>query len=147
MLENVESIFDNYKEMLKKLKKKVYQENMSKFRDEYGHYFEEMVECVDEALEEDKTDTINEIAVTLIDAVKQKYEKNGKMNGRTQADLNFFMIYYVFPAILLIENENVTLIADEIRDEWRKTFKNSNISYTDYESLLGSFREKIFGIF
>ena len=69
------------------------------------------------------------------------------MNGRTQADLNFFMIYYVFPAILLVENENVTLIADAIRDEWRKAFKNSQISYTDYESLLGSFREKIFGIF
>ena len=73
--------------------------------------------------------------------------KNGRISGPLQLDLNFFMIYYVFPAILMTEHEDAVLIADQIRDEWGNRFKDSKIQYTDYDSLYGAFREKIFGIF
>ena len=64
-----------------------------------------------------------------------------------QTDLNFFMIYYVFPAILLTEHDDAKLIADYLCSRWGEKFKNSKIQYTDYDSLYVSFREKIFGIF
>ena len=61
--------------------------------------------------------------------------------------MNFFMIYYVFPAILMTRSACADQVAQAVRDGWSQRFKNSNIGYTDYESLLGSFNEKIFGIF
>ena len=43
--------------------------------------------------------------------------------------------------------EYAKLIADSICSAWGKRFKESQIQYTDYDTLYGSFREKIFGIF
>ena len=89
-----------------------------------------------------------EIADTLINRVEKKFaSKKGKIDSRTQVDLNFFMIYYVFPTILGTEHEYAKLIADSICSAWGKRFKESQIQYTDYDTLYGSFREKIFGIF
>ena len=68
-------------------------------------------------------------------------------DSAVQTDLNFFMIYYVFPTILGTEHEYAKLIADSICSAWGKRFKESQIQYTDYDTLYGSFREKIFGIF
>lgn len=146
MLEQVESMFDDYENMLKKLKKKSYEERMKEFRDKNGHYFAEMTAHVESA-DADKGTACREIADVFVKAVQEKYQTNGRIKGRTQADLNFYMIYYVFPAILLTEHENAKEIADAICEKWGKNFKDSKIGYTTYDSLYGSFREKIFGIF
>mgnify|MGYP006876761013 CR=1 FL=1 len=145
MLNQVETMFDNMLIMMKKLKKASYEKNMKEFRQQHGHFFEEMAEFVEAG--EDKEAAAKEIAVVFTDAVKEKFSVNGKIRSRTQADLNFFMIYYVFPAVLLTENENKDLIAKSIRDEWAVKFKDSNIGYTDYDKIYGGFREKILGIF
>lgn len=145
MLNQVESIFDNMVAMLKKIKKKTYEPRMEEFRKNYGHYFTEMTEYMDS--KEDKAQAAEDIAEAFIGAVKSYAEVKGKIGGRKQADMNFFMIYYVFPAILLTEHENAKDIADAICKKWGKTFKDSNIGYTTYEKLNNSFRNKIFGIF
>lgn len=145
MLNQVENIFDNMVPMLKKIKKKTYEPRMKEFRENYGHYFTEMTEYMDSREEKDKA--AEEIAETFVGAVKSHAEVKGKIGGRKQVDMNFFMIYYVFPAILLTEHENAKDIADAICKKWGKTFKDSNIGYTTYEKLNGSFRNKIFGIF
>lgn len=145
MLERVESIFDNMVVMLKKLKKKNYEERMMNFRQEYGHYIQEMTEYVDS--QEEKEAAVNTIAEVFTDKVKEHAEVKGRINGRKQADMNFFMIYYVFPAILLTEHEAAERIADAICEKWGRTFKDSKIGYTSYEKLYESFRNKIFGIF
>ena len=147
MLENVAEIFDNSQTMLKKLKKSIYETNMKNFREKYGHYFDEMTEVMESVKEDEKLETAENIASVFVEAIKDKYEIKGKIKGKTQADLNFFMIYYVFPAILLTEYDKAEIIADAIRDKWRTSFKNSQISYTDYDTLYKSFREKILGIF
>ena len=61
--------------------------------------------------------------------------------------MNFFMIYYVFPAILMTRSACADQVAKAVRDQWSRSFKNSDIGYTDYDSLLGAFNEKIFGLF
>ena len=82
---------------------------------------------------------------------KQKYEENMEnfmaANEAYFLDLNFFMIYYVFPAILKRNHEYAKLLADTLCETWGSSFKNSKIGYTDYETLYKAFREKIFGIF
>ena len=62
-------------------------------------------------------------------------------------DLNFFMIYYVFPAILMTQYDDAKLMADTLCETWGNSFKGAKIGYTDYETLHESFKEKIFGIF
>ena len=98
---------------------------------------------------DEKESAAAEIAEVVGASVENRFTQGAKkrISSRTQADINFFMIYYVFPAILKTEHEQCRLIADSICAEWKKRFKNSEIGYTDYDSLYKSFREKIFGIF
>lgn len=145
MLEQVAEIFSNMKEMLKKVKKNNYEARMNDFRKSYGHYFDEMVTYVEK--EEDKEKAADEVAAVFVERVKEMAEVKGKISGRKQVDMNFFMIYYVFPAILLTENEQSKAVADAICRLWGDTFKDSRIGYTTYEQLYGSFRNKIFGLF
>ena len=145
MLDHVENIFNNMPEMLKRLKKASYAERMEKFRDEHGHFFREMTDAVE--LAEDRDAKAAEIAGVVVEAARERFTVRGRINGRTQTDMNFFMIYFVFPAILMTRSTCADQVAKAIRDQWSRTFKNSDIGYTDYESLLGSFTEKIFGIF
>lgn len=146
MLNGIETIFDNRDQMLRHLKKKSFEKNTQSFIDSYGHYFREMTEYVDSV--SDKEQAAAEIANTLVNCVEKKFvSRKGKIDSRTQVDLNFVMIYYVFPTILGTEHEYAKLIADSICSAWGKQFKESQIQYTDYDTLYGSFREKIFGIF
>ena len=132
--------------MLRHLKKKSFEKNTQDFIDSYGHYFREMKEYVEAA--EDKDAAVDELAQCLVNAVDKKFKnKKGKISARTQMDLNFFMIYYVFPTILKLESPDAKRIADGICKVWSRTFKESDIQYTDYDTLYASFREKIFGIF
>lgn len=145
MLQGIEQIFSEKDEMLKHLKKKNFEKNTDTFLEKYGHFFMEMSDYVNAA--EDKEAAAKEIGQCIVDAVKENFtNKRGKIDGRTQIDLNFFMIYYVFPTILST-GECGTIIADGVRDMWRASFKEGDIQYTDYESLHSSFKEKIFGIF
>ena len=147
MLDHIEIVFENMKPMMKKLKKKNYKSNMEEFLAKYGHYFNEMTEHVGSA--EDKAAAADEIARTFAEKVEKAYisPQKGKIESVVQLDLNFFMIYYIFPAILRTEHEDARLIADHLREEWGRRFRDSNIQYTDYDSLYAAFREKIFGIF
>ncbi len=147
MLDKIETMFDNMNGMLKKLKKKSYEENMRQFLNKNNHYFCEMMDYMDAAEEKEKA--AEEIAAVLGECVEDMFGKGSKnkITSPVQTDINFFMIYYIFPAILKTEHEYCRLVADSICSEWKTRFKNSEIGYTDYDSLYDSFREKIFGIF
>lgn len=147
MLENVETMFDNMRDMLKKLKKKSYEENMEQFLKKNNHYFHEMIQYMDAT--DDKEKAAGEIAAVLGECVESTFGRGvkKKIPSSTQADINFFMIYYVFPAILKTEHEHCRALADSICREWKERFRGSAIGYTDYDSLYSSFKEKIFGIF
>ncbi|GFI16051.1 hypothetical protein IMSAG249_02188 [Lachnospiraceae bacterium] len=145
MLEGVEKIFEEMQPMMKKLKKSSYEKNMFDFREKHSHYFREMADYMDQA--QDKEKAAGEMAASFVDKVEKHYTQKGKIGGRVQADLNFFMIYYTFPAILLTGSEHAKVIADTICREWGARFKDSKIGYTDYYTLYDGFRDKIFGIF
>ncbi len=145
MLQGIEGIFQDMQIMMKKLKKATYEKNMNAFLEENRHYFDEMAFYVAGA--EDKEKAAGEIAKDFADKVEQKNTVKGRINGRLQADMNFFMIYYVFPAVLMADEVNGKLTADAICREWGARFKDSKIGYADYDTIYGGFREKIFGIF
>lgn len=147
MLEQAATMFDNRRELTKRLKRKKYEENMEAFRAEYGAVLAEMTAYTESA--DDKETAACEVAAAFTDAVHDAFAspKNGKIKGYQQVDLNLFMIYYIFPALLLTEHEDADLIADAICKAWNKRFHDCNIRYADYETLLDGFRNKIFGIF
>lgn len=145
MLEGVEKIFEEMQAMMKKLKKASYEKNMAEFREKHGHYFKEMMDYMEQA--EDKEKAAKDIGTAFADRVEQAYTQKGKINGRVQADLNFFMIYYTFPAILMTGSSYAKAVADAVCGEWGGRFKNSKIGYADYDTIYSGFREKILGIF
>jgi len=147
MLEHIAMMFDDVKNKLKGLKKKSYETKMTEFIKEHGHYIEEMTRYMETS--DSKEDAAKEIAVSLVNQVEDRFAtgRKNKIPQYVQVDLNFYMIYYVFPAILKTEHEHSKTIADAICAEWGTRFKDSKIGYTDYDTLYNSFREKIFGIF
>ena len=145
MPEHVEEIFTDLELMLKKLKKLSYEQNMKKFREEQGYLIDEMISSVKGA--PDTKAAADEVGRSFAQGAFEAFNKGGKMNGRKQADLNFFMIYYVFPAILLTDEECAPALCDSIRDKWNERFSGTNINYTTYDRLYSTFRNKIFGIF
>ncbi len=146
MLEGIETIFNNKEKMMSHLKKKNYEENTKVFLENNGHFFDEMITYIDQA--NDKVKAVDEIAETFVSAVEKNFSnKKGRVPANVQVDLNFFMIYYVFPTILKLESSSAKSLADKICELWGNRFKDSKIQYTDYDTLYGSFRNKIFGIF
>ena len=143
MLQQVEAMFADMAPMLKGLKKKKYEINMKEFREKNNEFFFQMMD----QLKVEKKDVVaKHLSNSFVSAVKQIYEKKGKIKGSTQMDLNFFMIYYVFPAILMTQYDDAKLMADTLCETWGNSFKGGKIGYTDYETLHESFKEKIFGI-
>ncbi len=145
MFEHIEEIFTDLEPMLKKLKKLSYETNMKSFREGQGHFIEEMIRYVNSS--DDAKQAAVAIGTEFADGVFDAFSRNGKIPGRKQADLNFFMIYYVFPAILLTGDTYADEICTGIKDAWNARFRDTNIGYTDYDTLYNSFRNKIFGIF
>ena len=144
MLQQVEVIFENMAPMLKGLKKKSYEVNMKAFREKNNEFF---FGLMDQLKIGNKEAIAKHLSNSFVAAVKQIFEKNGKIKGSLQMDLNFFMIYYVFPSILLTHSDNAKLMADTLCETWGNSFKDGKIGYTDYDTLYESFKEKIFGLF
>ena len=146
MQASIEKMFDKMYPMTDGLKKKAYEKWMTEFRERHGETFKQMTESVESA--QDQQAEAGAVAVLFADAVEKLFSKRGKISSRKQVDINCFMIYYVFPAILLTQSECATVLADAVRDEWRARFKDSSqFAYTDYATLYKSFNDKIFGMF
>ena len=83
----------------------------------------------------------------LLSFLRQSNISAAMIKGRMQADINLFMIYYVFPAILLTGDEEADRLCTGMKEAWNARFSDTNISYTTYDKLYDSFNEKIFGMF
>lgn len=146
MQERIEEMFAKMYPMTDGLKKKSYDKWMAEFREKHGQTFQEMAVAVEQS--ESRAEEAKNIAGMFADVVEHQFSKRGKISAPRQVDINSFMIYYVFPTILLTQSECAVLLADALRDEWRGRFRNSSqLAYTDYDTIRGSFNEKIMGMF
>lgn len=141
----MEKIFNDYKKRLKHLKKKSYRENMEEYKVQNEELFQELLKSVNES--EDKNAKASEIAEEMYKAAMNVFGKNGRIKSTSKSDCCFFMIYYVFPFLQLLENEDSVFLCDAILEKWHTGFNNPEMGYTTYEELYNSFNEKIFGMF
>lgn len=142
MLDNVSIMMEDKLVALSGLKKERYESNVEVFGEKHAAYFDEMLGIVAES--DDKEAAAAAIAECFVTQVFDAYSKNGKVKSRLQMDLNYMMIYYFFPVMLLKEDENRTLICDAVRDKWNEVFRTT-INYADYETIKSGFKRKIFG--
>ena len=131
---NVEKIFEDAAYLSKVHTKKEYEKQMDMFNTDRYEFLNQLIKAEDLATESEE----------FCSDVTNVFKKFGKVRGSDLMNLNYFMIYYVFPSIIMNE-EDGNRICDIIRDTWNNHFK-SNISYTDYETLKDGFQTKIFGI-
>lgn len=130
----VKKIFEDLSRLSKVHTKKEYEAAMDMFRADRFSLLNELVESNDYAV----------YSRLFCQDVQEGFKKFGKVRAAELMNLNYFMIYFIFPSILL-EKENGVEICDVLRDTWNDFFK-ANINYTDYESLMGGFQTRFFGI-
>lgn len=131
---NVNKIFEDVVYLSKVHSKSSYESNTNRFKEDRYPEFSDLVKADDVAAESQK----------FCEDVFLAFKKFGKVRAADLMNLNYFMIYYVFPTILCEEQEG-KVICDTLRDTWNSYFK-SNINYTDYNTLYEGFQTKIFGI-
>ncbi|SFU84320.1 hypothetical protein [Butyrivibrio sp. M55] len=132
---NISKIFESYEPFSRITTKKEYEERMNTFLTERYAYLIELTEATDTAAASN----------AFCDGVHEEFKKFGKVRTGELMDLNCFLIYYIFPAILKNEGERAAAICDTLKDTWNSRFK-CDINYTNYESLMGGFKKKLLGI-
>ncbi len=144
MLNQIECVFEDMNSMLGRLKKSTYEKNFSNFENKNRENFEDLMKLINTA--DDKEIIVTSISNDFISNVFDIFKNNrNKISKVDQYDINLFMVYYVFPLILKIINEDNEFFADKLCHQWKLKFKDSNIDYVTYEEIYGSFNEKIFG--
>ncbi len=129
---------------LKKLKKESYEANMNRFIEVYGPATDELLRSATEGAE--TSGAPESVAADFSRKVFDKHAKKGKIPSILMMDLNFCMVYYVFPYLLKNKDKGGEACAEVLKDKWNETM-GSNISYTTYEELYAGFKKKIFGMF
>ena len=128
---NISKIFEDVAPLSKISSKKEYEQKMNMFLSDRYELLGDLV-------------TASDVAASSKDfcqGVTDEFKKFGKVRMGDLMNLNYFLIYYIFPAIL----KKGTSICDTLRDTWNSHF-NSKINYTDYDTLMEGFQTKIFGI-
>lgn len=132
---NIDKIFESMESFSKISTKKEYEDRMNLFLSERYGELKELIEAEDTAA----------ASKIFCDGVHEGFKRFGKVRIGDLMYLNYFLIYYIFPAILKNEGERATEICDTLKDTWNKRFK-CTINYTDYASLRKGFQSRILGI-
>ena len=132
---NINKIFEGLEPFSKISTKKEYENRMNTFLSERYVYLKDLVGAAD----------VLAASEEFCDGVHEEFKKFGKVRLGNLMNLNYFLIYYIFPAILKNEGERATAICDALKNVWNSRFK-CNINYTDYDSLMAGFQNRILGV-
>ena len=127
-------MFNDYEVLLTGFNRNKYIKNMEVFKEKYRDDLSTL------------TDGDEGMYRSFAEAVYKRYSFLGKVGKMKKKDLNLFMIYYVFPAMLLNgEKEKATGACDLLLKTWNDVF-GTDISYLDYATIVEGFNDKLFGV-
>ena len=90
----------------------------------------------------DAAEKISDMLVAQGESLMSTYA--GKLNYKSeQMKLNMYMVTFVIPSILSIENGKCSAITDLVCAKWAATFKDSKIQAADFATLSSGFRKKL----
>ena len=132
-------LFDDYEILLTGFNRAKYIKNMQVFKEKYK---DALTELYRQSKEEYRS---------FCEAVYKRYSFMGKVGKMKKKDLNLFMIYYIFPSMLLIgednaEKEMAHTGCDSLLETWNSVF-DTDISYLEYPVIIEGFNDKLFGVF
>lgn len=135
MNRHVKEIFSDCSYFLKRFDDENYKYNMELFRKKWNGTF------VDTIL----ANNYDADSASFVSQVKVLYTRFGKLKQSRRQELGLFMIYYVFPAIILTECENAGSLCDVLLASWNKEME-TDITYMNYEEILATFNDKLLGM-
>lgn len=155
---NTELLLKMYKERDKynsKFKLKTYMDAVEAFCSDYMGMFRDMLNQIDEvaaSCHNEETDAIpaevsakiDEIAAEFVKQSESIIKKNNKQPGsRVMLEYNMYAVMYVFPCILETGKTYSEELTKSITNKWNSSFKNTNLQYSDYETINSGFRRKL----
>lgn len=141
--ECIKSLFTEVEKTVKGFQRTEYEKSFTKYRMTHKEVLSVIGKIMGSA--PDKTQAAEQIADMLVAQGSAFMEKRGgKLNYKSeQMTLNMYVVTYVIPAILSIENGKWSEVTDCLCRKWAASFKDSRIQAADFESLCGGFRKKL----
>lgn len=146
VLGHVGAVCQEYREKVKAFKKDSYSGLFENHKQVNYAFYTSIKQVLISAVDVEELDSIyRQIAGAFIEEQKAALEQVRKKNDKfsMQMDKNMFMVIYVLPAIKEIRADKADRLAEVICEEWRKAFKDSNISAADYDSIAQGFKRKL----
>lgn len=152
LIRRMYSEFDKYNS---RFKMKTYMGAVEEFCADYKDMFVRMnedIENVASACNEMEGDGIPNEIVSKIDEIAAEFvaesesiiKKDNKQPGaRVMLDYNMYAVMYVFPCILDTGRIYAEELTKTIVKKWNASFKNTNLQYSDYETINAGFRKKL----
>ena len=136
-------LFDNAEKVIKGFNRDGYADNFDQYLVKHAELLKTLRKCMEESPEPGQAaEEIADIIVARGEAVQDSLNgKRAKENMRLT--MNMYMVTFVFPAILSLDNGKYTDLTDAISRKWSGHFKNSPIQATDFDSLNKGFRRKL----
>lgn len=144
--EHAGAVCREYKEKVKNFKKDSYSGLFENHKRENYAFYTSIKQILDSTDKPEELDSIyRQIAGAFVEDQKRAIEQLRKKNDKfsMQMDKNMFMVIYVLPSIKEIRDSKADELAEVICGEWRKAFKDSNISAADYDSIAQGFKRKL----
>lgn len=148
------ALIENNTDPKKYFTKKKYSEYFENYCQQHAGVFEQIKEAVnaseakqpelsEETASEDKIKPVlHALATALAAHAKSEVEKCRFLaKGNREAELNIFLITSIFPCNLRLLEDYGEALCDEIKAEWEKTFPGTQVNYSTFETLNGSFRK------
>lgn len=135
MQKHGKQIFSDCDYFLKRFNEDDYKYNMNLFRKKWN----------DTLIQTIAAHSYEDASLEFVQQVKKVYTRFGRISKARKRDLGLFMIYFLFPAILLTECEGAKIFCDVLLDTWNRELDTS-IVYMDYEEIAAGFNDKLLGM-
>lgn len=145
VLGHTEAVCKDYSAKVRAFKKDTYQGLFEGHNSENYAFYTGVRLALDCAEEKETDDICHQIAEAFIKEQEETLARVKKKNERlaVQMDKNMYMVIYVLPSIKKLKSERADRLADIICEDWRRSFKDSNISASEYESIMQGFKRKL----
>ncbi len=145
VLAHVPEAYKGYEIKVNEFKRATYHDAFEDYKRAHYAFFMAVKKTLQYAGEEEVLSVCQKIATAFVEAHQKELDGLTRRNAQANAQMNknMFMAVFVLPAIKEIRNERADVLAEEICRMWGKSFKNSNILASDYDSIVSGFKKKL----
>ncbi len=141
--ENAEEIYTEVEKTVKGFHRTEYADSFAQYQIRERENLDTLRRAMNAAHDREKA--AGELAAVLVDAAKEALTAKGSRLTRESAQMtmNMYMVTFVLPALLSVDDGKLSDLADAVCVLWAKTFKKSNIQAADFHTLNEGFRRKL----